>query len=136
MMIMVWSYYNCGSRQNYSQHQNKIFTNQEKLPSLPSFPPFPSPIQNSWKALSLNVLILGRWDMGIYPFPQNFLTFIQISFFLHLLIFWVYFIFIVTGASITEEDAGFELLVAMRFTHAAIVITRQRYFLFIFFFSC
>jgi hypothetical protein len=57
------------------------------------FPPFPSPIQNSWKALSLNVLILGRWDMG---------------------------------ASITEEDAGFELLVVMRFTHAVIVITRQR----------
>jgi hypothetical protein len=95
------------------------------------FPPFPSPIHNSWKALSLNVLILGRWDMGIYPFPQNFLTFIQISFFLHLLIFWVYFIFIVTGASITEEDAGFELLVVMRFTHAVIVITRQRYFFFL-----
>lgn len=41
---------------------------------------------------------------------------------------WCWWAFV--GANITEEDAGFELHVAMSSTLAVIVITRQRYFMF------
>lgn len=51
-----------------SSHFRKLF-------SQPSFPAFL--FQNSWKVLSLNVLILGRWDTGtsshvILPCPYSF----------------------------------------------------------------
>lgn len=38
----------------------------------PLSPFLPSPIQNSWKPLPLNVLILGRWDMGTFSSSIKF----------------------------------------------------------------
>lgn len=123
-------YYSSGSRQTILN--TKPQSNKTPISAFLS-----PPIQTSWKALLLNVSISGRWDMGTSPsiFSSKFFTFTHLDF--NFIVFspfvlWVFHFDWFTGASITGEDAGFVLLVAMKFTHAVIVITKQRYFFFVF----
>lgn len=111
-------YYNSGSTPNQNPHNPPSFL----LPSKP---------HGRLCTWTSRFREDGIW---VLPFPSifssNVFTFIPLDF--NFIVFSVFDFYLYTGATITGEDAGFGLLVAMKFTHAVIVITKQRYLFLLF----